>query len=180
MKPSLILAGIGNPGAQYENTRHNAGFRAVDALSEAYGQGEWREVDKFLAWTQEARIVAAPVLLVKPRTFVNRTGEALRKIVDFYKLDPKEQLLVLVDDLDLPAGELRLRRDGGPGTHNGMRSAVEQFGEGFPRLRIGIGPKGMGDLAAWVLSVPPPEEREKVEGAIAKIPEMVKGFVMPA
>jgi PTH1 family peptidyl-tRNA hydrolase len=178
VKPSLLLVGLGNPGAQYADTRHNLGYQALDALSAAYGEGEWKEVSRFDAATQEARIVTVPVLLVKPLLYMNRSGEVIRKIVDFYKMDAKEQVLVLVDDLDIPAGELRLRKSGGPGTHNGMRSIVEQFGEDFPRLRIGIGPKGMGDLGAWILSATSPAEREALAPAFSKIPEMVKGFVL--
>jgi len=129
---------------------------------------------------QEARIVTVPVLLVKPTTYMNRSGECIRKLVEFYKLNPREQILVLCDDIDLPAGEVRLRMKGGPGTHNGLRSIVVVLGEEFPRLRIGIGgtqPKGE-DLSAWVLSVPSKEEQKAIEVAIATLPANVKKFVM--
>ncbi len=178
MKPSLVIAGLGNPGASYENTRHNAGFLAIDALSEAFGQGDWKDAQKFASVSQEARIVAAPVLLLKPQKYMNLSGEALHKVVDFYKLDAKTQILVLSDDIDIPLGELRFRKSGGPGTHNGLKSIVEQFGEDFPRLRIGIGPKGAGDLATWVLSTFTPEERTLLSATVKKIPEMVKEYVM--
>lgn len=179
MKPSLVIAGLGNPGASYERTRHNIGFQAVDVLSEAFGQGAWKEQQKFKALALEARVVAAPALLVKPLTFMNLSGESLRKIVDFYKLQPGSQLIVLCDDIDLDRGTLRLRLAGGPGTHNGLKSIVEQFGESFPRIRIGIGPKPeKGDLAAWVLSIPPAEEAADIARSLKALPDLIREFVL--
>ncbi len=180
MKPNLIIIGLGNPGAQYAATRHNVGFQAVDVLSDAYGEGEWQESQKFQCRMQEARVVTVPVLLVQPTTFVNRSGECIRKIVEFYKLNPRQQILVLCDEIDLPVGESRLRMNGGPGTHNGLRSIVVVLGEEFPRLRLGIGgtqPRG-DELAAWVLSVPPQDERQKIDGMIQTLPSIIKEFVM--
>ena len=179
MKPALILIGLGNPGAQYEKTRHNAGFRAIDKLSEAFGEGEWQEKPKFLSQVQEGRIVTVPILLIKPQTFMNRSGEAVQKLIDFYKLNAAENLIVFCDDVDLPIAELRLRIKGGPGTHNGLRSIVHIFGEEFPRIRIGLGDQPDGaDLAAWVLSAFPKEDAEAVDKASKKLPEMVKEFVL--
>ncbi len=179
MKPSLIIAGLGNPGAQYDRTRHNVGFWAIDALSEYYAEGEWKQAPKFDALTQEARIITLPVLLVKPQTYMNRSGESLRKILNFYKLDPAKNLLVIVDDIDLPLGDTRFREKGGPGTHNGLKSIVEQFHEDFPRLRIGVGaPQNGEDLANWVLSAPPPAERELLEQACSGVPSAVRAFVL--
>ncbi|MDO8648988.1 MAG: aminoacyl-tRNA hydrolase [Candidatus Peregrinibacteria bacterium] len=178
MKPSLIIVGLGNPGASYERTRHNAGFRALDALSNAFGVGEWQEKQKFLSTAQEGRIVTVPILLVKPQTYMNSSGEAVQKLIAFYKLDPA-QLLVVSDDVDLPLGTIRLRKKGGPGTHNGLKSIVERLGEGFPRVRLGLGTAAAGsDLAAWVLSVPPPEEEKVLQSAIETLPELVKKFVL--
>ncbi|MBI1812445.1 aminoacyl-tRNA hydrolase [Candidatus Peregrinibacteria bacterium] len=179
MKPSLLIIGLGNPGAAYEKTRHNVGFQALDRLSESFGQSTWQDKQKFLSLVQEARIVTAPVLLVKPQTYMNRSGEAIKKLVEFYKLDPSEQLLVLCDDVDLPLGETRLRKSGGPGTHNGLKSIALPFGERFPRLRIGLGPQPAGaDLSAWVLSVPTQEEYQELERSFAKLPEIVRSFVL--
>ena len=179
MKPSLIIVGLGNPGASHEGTRHNAGFWAIDQLSNEYGEGKCEEKQKFISRTQEARILTIPVLLVKPETYMNRSGEAIQKLVSYYKLDPSEQLLVITDDVDLPLADLRLKKKGGPGTHNGMKSIVDVYGEKFPRLRIGLGNKPSGaDLAAWVLSRPPKEDREALDAAIATIPAIVKDFVM--
>lgn len=181
MKPSLIIAGLGNPGASYDRTRHNTGFQALDVLSEKFGQGAWKEQQKFSSLVQEARVVTVPVLLVKPLLFMNRSGESLRKLVDFYKLNPAEQLLVLCDDIDIPLGTVRLRKNGGPGTHNGLKSIVEQFGEAFPRLRIGIGPHPEGsDLAAWVLSVPPKEEAAVLKKSFAELPAVITEFILPS
>lgn len=182
MKPTLVIIGLGNPGAQYEHTRHNAGFRAVDALSDAFGEGEWQEKQKFLSTVQEARVVTVPVLLVKPQTYMNLSGNAAEKIVKFFSLDPANQILVVCDDVDLPLGDLRLRTSGGPGTHNGLRSLHEKFGEKYARLRIGLGakPSPEADLAAWVLSVPSQEERSALRAAEGRTPELVKEFVLGA
>ncbi len=179
MKPALLLVGLGNPGASYERTRHNVGFQALDRLSREFGEGAWELRQKFLATAQEGRVVAAPVLLVKPETYMNRSGECLRKLVDFYKLNAAEQLLVFCDDVDLPLGEIRFRKKGGPGTHNGLKSIVAAVGEDFPRVRIGLGAQpGGADLAAWVLSVPPKEEQAALERACDAIPELVRKFVL--
>lgn len=148
-------------------------------LSNEFGQGSWKESGKFHALLQEARVVAAPILLVKPLLFMNRSGEVLRAIIDFYKLSPASQLLVLCDDIDLPLGTLRLRMDGGPGTHNGLKSLVEQFGESFPRLRIGIGPQPQReDLATWVLSTPPAEDDAALIKSLQGIPAVIREYVL--
>ncbi len=179
MKPSLLLIGLGNPGKQYDNTRHNAGFQAIDVLSESFGEGEWKESGKFDALVQEARVGVAPVLLVKPLTFMNLSGSSIQKIVKFYQLDPKTQIIVLCDDIDLPLGTLRLRKKGSAGTHNGLKSVIEQYGEEFPRLRIGIGPKPEGaDLATWVLSGMNGEEKSSLKKVYTEIEEIVRKFVM--
>lgn len=179
MKPSLVIVGLGNPGATYERTRHNAGFQALDVLSRSYGEGEWKQSDKFDAFTQEARVGTVPVLLVKPLTFMNLSGQSVRKIVDFYKLDAKEQVIVVYDDIDIPLGEHRFRKTGSAGTHNGMRSVVESFGENVPRLRVGIGPKpAQGDLAAWVLSAISAEDAAVLAKVYASFPDLVQKYVM--
>jgi len=179
MKPSLVIIGLGNPGKAYEQTRHNAGWLALESLSAAYGEGEWKDKQKFLSVAQEGRILTIPILLVKPQTFMNRSGEAVRKIVDFYKLNAAEQIIVMSDDIDIPLGTVRLRMNGGPGTHNGLKSIVETLGEGFPRLRIGIGPKPeTGDLATWVLDRFSQEERAALDAVSNTLPEQIKNFVM--
>lgn len=179
MKPALLLVGLGNPGSAYERTRHNVGFQAIDALALSFGEGDWREVSKFTARVQEARVVTAPALLVKPLTYMNLSGETIRKLTDYYKLNPADQLIVLCDDIDLPLGEVRMRMKGGPGTHNGLTSIVDAIGEEFPRIRIGLGapPAGL-DLATWVLSAQAPEEEAALQEAFKKLPTMVREFVM--
>lgn len=170
VKPRFVFVGLGNPGKQYVETRHNTGFRAADTLAKATGAGEWRDQQKFLCSCAEAEMDGVPVLIVKPTTYMNRSGECIRKIVDFYKLDPGTQLLVCCDDVDLPLGTTRLRKEGGPGTHNGLKSIVESIGETFPRLRIGIGPEPTDiDLAAWVLSAFAADEEDKLREALEEV-----------
>ena len=179
MKPSLVIVGLGNPGKAYERTRHNAGYHALDALAERFGTGGWKQMPKFKGEGLEARIGIVPVLLLKPHTFMNLSGESVRALVDFYKLDPAQNLLVVSDDIDLPIGTPRLRRSGSAGTHNGLKSIIEHIGEGFPRLRLGIGPKPERvDLANWVVSAFDEEERKTMEGLYALVPDIVKEFVV--
>jgi peptidyl-tRNA hydrolase, PTH1 family len=179
MKPSLVIIGLGNHGSSYERTRHNAGWIAIDRLSREFGEGDWKEAQKFESKIQEARIGVVPVLLVKPHTYMNLSGDAVRKLVTFYKLDPKQQILVLTDDIDIPLGTYRMRLTGGPGTHNGLKSIVEVYGEDWPRIRIGIGPKPeKGDLGNWVLGRFTEDEEKMLEESIGKIPDLVREFVM--
>ena len=179
MKPHFLLVGLGNPGASYERTRHNAGFIAMDRLSQEFGEGEWKDLQKFSATVQEARIVTVPVLLVKPQTFMNASGESIVKLLRYYKVDPAIRLIVVCDDIDLPAGTVRLRTAGGPGTHNGLKSIVQILGEGFARLRIGIGPQPVEqDLASWVLSALSKDERVKLDTALDALVPMVRSYVL--
>ena len=187
MKPSLLIVGLGNPGKQYEGTRHNVGFLALDILTQEFGTSEWADKQKFLSYLAEGRIVTVPILLAKPTTFMNNSGNAVKKLVDFYKLDPTKQLLILCDDIDQGVGEIRLNKSGGPGSHNGLRSIESIFGEEFPRLRIGIrGPeapqgsfqKAGEDLSAYVLSRASKEEQVKINEAIQEAPKTVREFVL--
>ena len=146
-----IIAGLGNPGKKYENTRHNMGFIAIDLLADAYNI----KVDKlkFKSLVGEGRIAGQRVLLMKPQTYMNLSGEAIREAVSFYKIDP-EELIVIYDDIDIPTGTFRIRKKGSAGTHNGMKSVIGLLGrEDFPRVRVGIGRQPEGwDLADWVLA----------------------------
>lgn len=167
MKPHFLLIGLGNPGKEYESTRHNIGYAALDEAAEQLGAGDWADKPKFMSKVSEAEIDGTPILLVKPMTFMNRSGEAIRKLTDFYKLNPKNQMLVCCDDVDLPLGAHRLRMTGGPGTHNGLKSIVDCLGEDFPRLRIGLGPQPDGmDLATWILSTMNAEEKRALEPSL--------------
>lgn len=146
-----VIAGLGNPGNKYENTRHNVGFGVIDLLSSKYGIKVNRI--KHRALTGDGIIEGERVLLVKPQTFMNLSGESIRDIVEWYRL-PLENLIVIYDDADLPLGTVRIRPKGSSGTHNGMKSVIYQLqSDEFPRIRIGIGkaPESW-DLADYVLS----------------------------
>lgn len=178
MKPNLLIIGLGNIGKEYHNTRHNAGFLALDTLKATWAEGEWKQQPKWLAEVCEARLHTFPVLLVKPQTYMNRSGETVRKLVDFYKLDPTKQVLVLVDDIDLPLGDVRYRAKGSAGTHNGLKSIIAAVGTEFPRLRIGIGPKDANyDLSAWVLSAFSAAEMQTLQTVITDLPQIIKDIV---
>lgn len=144
-----VIAGLGNPGKKYENTRHNMGFITVDRLAEKHDI----RIDrlKFKSLVGEGRIAGRRVLLVKPQTYMNLSGEAIREVMRFYKLEP-EKLIVIYDDIDIELGALRIRKFGSAGTHNGMRSVVYQLqSDRFPRVRIGIGSQKKGDLVNFVI-----------------------------
>ncbi len=162
----LIIAGLGNPGEKYAQTRHNIGFMTIDALTVALGASMPKE--KFEGLIFEARQNDKKILLVKPQTFMNDSGRCLSQVLNFYKVD-KANLLVIYDDIDLPEGKVRIRQKGGPGTHNGMRSIVSSLpGEDFPRIRVGVGaPLHKEDLIGWVLGKFPKESQQNVEDAIS-------------
>lgn len=148
----FIIVGLGNPGKKYENTRHNAGFAAIEALATANGVRINRS--KFKALCGEAVIGDRKVLLMMPQTFMNNSGEAVREAMAFYKIPP-ERCLILCDDVSLPVGTLRIRRKGSDGGQRGVRSILTLCGsEQFPRIKLGVGQKPHPDydLAAWVLS----------------------------
>lgn len=179
MKPSLVIVGLGNPGTSYAKTRHNTGFMAVDILEKHFGTSPWKDRPRFRAHVAEGRIVTSPVLLVKPQTYMNVSGETVRRLINFYSLRPTDQMLIITDDVDLPCGSVRFCEKGSGGTHNGLKSVVEQIGKLFPRIRIGMGQKSRNaDLALWVLSVPPPSERKKIEEACQKLPEIITTWLL--
>ena len=129
------IVGLGNPGKMYEMTRHNVGFRVIDALIQ---RDNLKTQNKFKSEIVQTTLNNVPVILVKPQTFMNLSGEAVRLVMDFYKIDPKD-IFIIYDDLDLPVGKFRLREKGSAGGHNGMKSLIQHFGtQEFPRLRIGI------------------------------------------
>lgn len=161
-----IIAGLGNPGKKYENTRHNMGFIAIDLLAEAYDI----KVDKikFKSLVGEGRIAGQRVLLMKPQTYMNLSGEAIREAVNFYKIEP-EELIVIYDDIDIPTGTFRIRKKGSAGTHNGMRSVVYQLqSDQFPRIRVGIGSERKVDLIHYVTGGVSKGEKELLEDALTK------------
>ena len=154
-----LIAGLGNPGKQYEQTWHNTGYQVMDRLAARHQLSLDRI--RFRSLTAEGMIGAHPCLLLKPLTFMNLSGEAVGEAARYYRVAP-ENILVIYDDIDLTRGSIRIRRTGGPGTHNGMRSIIDCLQtRSFPRLRVGIGPKpDSWDLADYVLSGIPPEQRD--------------------
>lgn len=151
-KPEYIIVGLGNPGVQYENTRHNAGFTAVSALEKKYNFSV--NYHKFKALTGNAVIGGKSCLVMKPETYMNLSGDAVQEAMDFYKI-PIEKIIVIFDDISLDVGQMRIRRKGSSGGHNGIKSIIAQCdSEDFPRIKIGVGKKPHPDynLADWVLS----------------------------
>ncbi|PKI43879.1 hypothetical protein CRG98_035713 [Punica granatum] len=175
--PWLVI-GLGNPGKRYQGTRHNVGFELVDAIAEAHGIPV-KSVN-FKALFGKGFIGNVPVILAKPQTFMNISGESVAPIVSYYKI-PLKQVLVIYDDLDLPFAKLRLLPKGGHGGHNGMRSIIDRFkgSRDFPRLRIGIGrPPGKMDPASFVLASFSRQEREELDFALQRGVEAVRILVL--
>lgn len=146
-----IIAGLGNPGAEYDKTRHNAGFRFIDRLCADLKLPSFRL--KHMSLCVKGEMGGHSVLIMKPQTYMNKSGESIADAARYYKLDP-QHVIVVSDDTSLATGKMRLRRSGSAGGHNGLKSIIEQFGtEDFPRLKIGVGqkPNPEYDLADWVL-----------------------------
>ena len=159
MADRYIIVGLGNPGPQYANTRHNIGFRCVNALAEAYALTFDKKQSK--AKIASGTIAEQPIILSKPQTFMNLSGGSVSALANFYKI-PTERIMVIFDDLDLPLGTLRIRQAGGSGGHKGMKSIIQHMGrQDFPRIRFGINrPPGRMDPAAYVLR--PFDEDEEI------------------
>jgi PTH1 family peptidyl-tRNA hydrolase len=164
-----LIVGLGNPGPEYAETRHNLGFRCVESLAQRYG-GSWRDRRRDLE-SLVACIASdgdLSVVLARPQTFMNRSGMAVRALIERLGIEPT-QCLVVYDDMDLPFGALRVRERGSPGTHNGMRSIVATLGtDKVPRLRIGISQASPGEATSHVLSEFAPDERQAVEDHVAR------------
>ncbi|NWF78723.1 MAG: aminoacyl-tRNA hydrolase [Chloroflexi bacterium] len=169
-----LIVGLGNPGERYARTRHNIGFEALDTLARRHGL-QFR-TGRANSLTAEGTIAGQRVVLAKPQTFMNLSGQAVSSLRAWYKLDPSRELLVIYDDLDLPFARLRLRERGSAGTHNGMRSIVQQLGSvEFPRLRVGIGqPPGKMDPAAYVLARFNKEEEAALPALLDTIADAVE------
>ncbi|HZP11587.1 MAG TPA: aminoacyl-tRNA hydrolase [Nevskiaceae bacterium] len=161
------IVGLGNPGLEHSRTRHNAGFWFVDALARSC-EVAFRAEHKFQGDLAKATIAGESVLLFKPSTFMNRSGEAIGKLIGFYKIAP-EEILVVHDELDLPAGVARLKQGGGHGGHNGLRSVHEHIGDAYMRLRIGIAHPGTKDkVLGHVLGRPNATDEENMLDAIGR------------
>lgn len=169
-----LVVGLGNVGDQYESTRHNAGFDALDALADTLDLPIQRL--KFRAYTNTADVGGQRVLLMKPVTYMNLSGEAVKQAADFYKIPP-EHILVISDDVALPPGKLRIRASGSAGGHNGLKNIIAHLhSEQFPRIRIGVGQKPYPeyDMIDWVLGRPQGEERTAIEGAVKRAAQAVE------
>jgi PTH1 family peptidyl-tRNA hydrolase len=161
-----IIAGLGNPTDKYRGTRHNVGFDVIDEIAKKHGIS--MEVLKHKALCGKGIIAGQKVLLMKPQTFMNNSGEALREAVDFYKVDKESEVLIIYDDITLAEGRLRIRSKGSAGGHNGIKSIIAHLGtEKFARIRVGIGEKpAKMDLADYVLGRFTTEQRVEVEKGI--------------
>ncbi len=163
-----IIAGLGNPGASYADTRHNVGFMVLDRLARHFN-ATWKAEKKY-----KGELAAGPgLLLVKPQTYMNLSGECVGSLMRFFKFEP-EQVLVIYDDISFPCGSMRLRAGGSAGGHNGMKSLIAHLGsERFPRLRVGIGVPGQKDMVGHVLGKFSPEEKPLLEEALSRAEQAV-------
>jgi PTH1 family peptidyl-tRNA hydrolase len=175
----ILIVGLGNPGPKYNKTRHNVGFVALDTLAYKHNL-EFKHDKKFNAEIAELKLseLPEPFLLAKPHTFMNNSGEAVQKIAQFYKIAP-ENIWIVFDELDLPLGQIKIRKSGSAGTHNGMKSVVAHLGQNFPRFRIGIESRGetasrLQDTASFVLSEFFTPEKELISRSIEKIVEALE------
>ena len=173
MAISAVL-GLGNPGVRYAPTRHNIGFKVVDELKRRHARGHW--VRRASCEMVVAEIYGL-IVLARPLTFVNRSGEAADRLLSFFDFR-SDDLVVVVDDVDLGLGRLRLRPSGGPGTHNGMRSLCQSMGRGFPRLRVGVrGGEVRGSLADYVLAPFAPDEIDRVTETVSRAADAVEAAI---
>lgn len=173
-----LVVGLGNPGLQYENTRHNAGFMALDSMAEDLGF-EFNK-NKYEALLGECRIANNRILVIKPQTFMNNSGKAVQKIASFYKI-PTDKIIVLHDDISFDIGVIRARRKGSDGGQKGLRDIIELLGtEEIIRIKIGVGkkPSGQTDAVNWVLGKIPKEEAENFEKALEIAVKAVKEIIL--
>lgn len=175
-KPKLII-GLGNIGAQYDGTRHNSGFMVLDALAQAHN-APWQEKAKFKASIAELQLHGQKVILAKPTTFYNASGEAAQAIASFYKLKPSD-ILVIHDELDLPFGTIRTRIGGSSAGNNGIKSLAAHLGEAFARIRIGIANESLAsrDAAEFVLERFNSEEQKNIAGLGEQAQAFIETFV---
>lgn len=170
----FLIAGLGNPGRQYEKTRHNMGFDTIDELIDRHRIPQGGIAHK--AMYGKGMIAGEKVLAVKPLTYMNLSGEAIREYINYYKMDPERELIVIYDDIDLDPGQIRIRKKGSAGGHNGIKSIIAQIGtQNFYRIKVGVGAKPKGwDLADYVLGRFSSEERELVDKAICDAADAVE------
>ena len=172
-----LIAGLGNPEPKYDGTRHNTGFAALDALAEAWGceinKSKWQGLYGI------AQVDGRKVMLLKPLTYMNLSGESVRALVDYYKIDPEEELIVIYDDISLEPGKIRIRKKGSAGGHNGIKNIIAQLGtQNFQRIKVGVGEKPKGwDLADYVLGHFSKEDRGLVDDALKRVAGAVELMV---
>ena len=174
---SWLIVGLGNPGGEYENTRHNAGFAVADELARRGGFAVQRV--KFKALTAAAQVGGQGALVMKPTTYMNLSGEAVGEAARFYKLTP-DHVLVISDDVDLPLGKLRLRTGGSAGGHNGLKSIIQHLGtDQFPRLKVGVGgkPHPDYDMVDWVLGKLQGEDKKLMDETVRRAADAVECFL---
>ena len=172
-----LIVGLGNPGRQYEATRHNMGFDTVDCLIEKHNVPQGGV--KFNAMYGKGIIGGDKAILMKPPSFMNLSGGPVRDMVNFFKIDPEKELIVISDDIDLEPGQLRIRKQGSAGGHNGLKDIIQKLGtQNFVRIKIGVGAKPQGwDLADHVLSRFPDSERKLVDEAIREAADAVEKII---
>lgn len=181
--PIRLIAGLGNPGSQYDKTRHNAGFWFVDELARRYS-GQFAAEKRFSGDVCKLQVGADTVWLIKPMTFMNRSGLAVRQLADFYRI-PVEQILVAHDELDISAGDVRLKQAGGHGGHNGLRDLHAHLGAAYWRLRLGVGhPGDRNKVVDYVLSRPSADDeiviRRAIDDAANQIELILQGEMQKA
>lgn len=175
-KKIIAIVGLGNPGAEYQRTRHNAGFWFADLIADRF-RADFRSESKFFGATARVKIAGTDVLLLKPTTFMNKSGQAVAALVNFYKLTP-DQLLVAHDELDLPAGAMKLKIGGGHGGHNGLRDIHKSQGPDYRRLRVGIGHPGDKNLVLdYVLGRPSKADEEAIFDGLARSADAVETWL---
>lgn len=169
-----IIVGLGNPTKEYQNTRHNIGFDVIDAIAEKYDISVLEKKHKALIG--KGYVDGQKVILAKPLTYMNLSGESVRELVDYYKIDEKEELIVIFDDISLDVGQLRIRKKGSAGGHNGIKSIISHLGhDTFMRIKMGVGDKPKGyDLADYVLGHFSGEERKIMDESAEKAADAVK------
>ncbi len=173
-----LIVGLGNPGDQYKDTLHNAGFMGIDYLREYFNFNEFKNSNKHQAELVEGQITGEKILLAKSQTFMNLSGQAVQSIVHFYKLNPKETI-VIYDDADLPFGTLRIRSSGSSGGHKGVESVIDHLGQDFIRIRLGIKPKELplGPLEYYVLSKISSKDQKDLQSTIKKLPVVIETLI---
>jgi PTH1 family peptidyl-tRNA hydrolase len=172
-----IIAGLGNPGREYDNTRHNIGFAAIDKIADREDIAVIEKKHK--AIIGKGYIEGQKVILAKPQTFMNLSGESVRELVDYYKVDEKTELIVISDDISLDVGHIRVRKKGSAGGHNGLKNIIAHLGhDTFVRIKVGVGEKPKGyDLADYVLGHFQADEKQTMDDAALRVYEAVRTII---